>query len=93
MDFMTLIQINYRHGLLGVWGTLQVIGRANMPVKDRPLAVEDHPLYPKWLKALEDVIRTKEALDICEEDSSEWMGADADYQAALMEYESVGRSI
>jgi hypothetical protein len=56
-------------------------------------AVQNHPLYPKWLRALEDVIRTKDALSDYEEDSPEWTSADADYQAALMEYDSVGRKI
>jgi hypothetical protein len=55
--------------------------------------VQNHPLYPKWLRALEDVIRTKEALADYEENSPEWMSADADYQAALMEYDSVGKKI
>jgi hypothetical protein len=28
------------------------------------MAVEDHPLYPKWQKALERLIEAKEHLDV-----------------------------
>jgi len=57
------------------------------------MAVEDHPLYPKWLAALERVIETKTRRDLCTQGSPSWTACDSDYQKALVAYDLVAREI
>jgi hypothetical protein len=55
------------------------------------MAIEDHPLYPKWRAALEMVIATREARDAHLIGSKKYEAADAEYQAALAAYDAIAR--
>jgi hypothetical protein len=57
------------------------------------MAVEDHPLYPRWIKALERVIEAKERQDRYEQGTADWTAAKSDYQKALRAYDMVGREV
>jgi hypothetical protein len=57
------------------------------------MAVEDHPLYPRWRDSLERVIETKNKRDACKRGTPDWSASDAEYQAALAEYDAIAREI
>jgi len=57
------------------------------------MAVEDHSLYPRWLKALERVIETKDRRAQCTEGTANWTAAESDYQNALKAYDLVAREV
>jgi len=57
------------------------------------MAIEDHPLYPKWRNALERVIATKETRKNCRQGTPAWTAAESDYQAALIAYDLVAREV
>jgi hypothetical protein len=55
--------------------------------------IENHPLYPKWRRALEQVLATKERRDGCRQETPAYTAADAEYQAALVAYDLVAREV
>jgi hypothetical protein len=55
------------------------------------MSVEEHPLYPRWLKALENVIEAKERRSRCKEGTAERTVAEDDYLNALRAYDMVAR--
>jgi hypothetical protein len=55
------------------------------------MGVEDHPLYPRWLKALENLIEAKERRSRCKEGTAERALAEDDYQDALRAYDLIAR--
>jgi hypothetical protein len=57
------------------------------------MPVEDHPLYPGWRRALEQVITSKEGREICRVGTPAYTAADSEYQAALVAYDMVAREI
>jgi len=57
------------------------------------MAVEDHPLYPKWRAALERVVDMRERRDQCHQGTAAWTAVEAEYQQALREYDLVGREV
>jgi hypothetical protein len=59
----------------------------------QPMAVEDHPLYPKWHAALERVIAAKAARDVCREGTPAWTVAESELQKAYIGYDLVAREV
>ena len=61
------------------------------------MAVEDHPIFPEWKKALEDLIRTKEAYDEAVkqfgQNSVPAKNAKSDYGFALHVYHLISNRI
>jgi hypothetical protein len=59
-----------------------------------PVAVEDHPLWPKWKARLEELLAAKAALDAAEGVSSGTaQQAVARYNAALYAYNKISEEI
>jgi hypothetical protein len=57
------------------------------------MAVEDHPLYPKWRAALEKVIAAKEMRDACRVGTPAWTAAESELQKAYIDYDLVAREV
>jgi hypothetical protein len=57
------------------------------------VAVEEHPLYPKWLAALESLIAAKAARDNCKQGAPAWTACEAKLQRAFLTYDQVAREI
>ncbi len=57
------------------------------------MAVEDHPLYPKWRAALEKVIAAKEMRDACRVGTPAWTAAELELQKAYIDYDLVAREV
>jgi hypothetical protein len=55
------------------------------------MSVEEHPLYPRWLKALENVIEAKERRSQSKEGTAERAVAEDDYRDALRAYDLIAR--
>ena len=57
------------------------------------MAVEDHPLYPKWRAVLERVIEAKNRRDASTEGTPSYTAHDSEYQQALVAYDLIARKI
>lgn len=56
------------------------------------MAVEDHPLFPKWKAALERLIKAKERLEGVE-NLPNWRAYLHDYNMALYEYTRISEEL
>jgi hypothetical protein len=57
------------------------------------MAVEDHPIYPRWRAAVERVIKAKERRTECREGTPAYTAADDEYQQALIAYDMIARQV
>jgi hypothetical protein len=58
------------------------------------MAVENHPLYPKWRAALERLIEAKARFDDAfEHDTPAWRAAQQDWNDALIAYAKIAEDL